>query len=749
MEFLRNEIGEFSFSDSVDSTVLLVGVVGVLLVILFAEKRKNYSLLRRVETLSKDIESLNLELVHLKTKYLSPLNENSDALPPLQTTTSSSVPRNPVDEQQLRRNQQLRQLIQLAALKQEKSKEKETMSVPHVPSDKQSDLHSKTTVESTNDQKEYSKANSDPINTEGSSYDKVRINNDEKESDAYDNLKGNIDIVSVGTSKGKLIESQEDVNKEVLADKDVYREMDESNDILELVNIKCREDSIEIKKAKEEPVNSSIDSHIDNSPQLQLKQQLLQPSVAVKEPSSVQNSQQQKQQQQQQPVKSQQQRIANGKRIAFVERNFIVSSSTEQKVIATKHFFNEYYSNLFHYMEQRAERLSEMRSQSRQGAKKQLEKAHFQEETNRLRKRRCRVRAYHFQIVTKIGKGGFGDVFLCRHNKTGEVYAMKRIKRAFMEAKNKTSHVQVERDVLVDTIQSPWLVHLSFSFQDMEYLYLIMEYVAGGDLRGLLMSNPRFTENQARLYVAEMLIAVTDLHKLGFIHRDLKPENFLITKEGHLKLADFGLSKKGLLDSTVKLSDGKSMKGNAKLRSMVGSPNYMAIDLLQGSSYDFTIDFWSIGVMIFELIIGGLPFDGDNPMEIFDKILDYKSVLAVAYDTFTLEELSKDARNLISSLLCQPSERLGKNGLIDFQKHPFFKDFDWENIRRMTPPFVPKLSSETDCSYFEMPPDVDFTPTEVTDINEYSNLLKNAPPLKNFTYNNFELPAGNAEKVKK
>jgi len=91
-------------------------------------------------------------------------------------------------------------------------------------------------------------------------------------------------------------------------------------------------------------------------------------------------------------------------------------------------------------------------------------------------------------------------------------------------------------------------------------------------------------------------------------------------------------------------------------------------------------------------------------------------------------------------LLCQPSERLGKNGLIDFQKHPFFKDFDWENIRRMTPPFVPKLSSETDCSYFEMPPDVDFTPTEVTDINEYSNLLKNAPPLKNFTYNNFELP---------
>jgi len=227
----------------------------------------------------------------------------------------------------------------------------------------------------------------------------------------------------------------------------------------------------------------------------------------------------------------------------------IVSSETQHKVRNYLSFFEDYYKDFMKYLGQRKQRYEQL--------KENMDKVHSEEEKSRmlekfkqhesgiLRRRRRKIRLEDFEIVDMIGKGGFGKVYLARDSWTNEIVALKKIKKSTIVERNKVESIRTEREVLKGT-ESPWLVKLMCSFQDDRNLYLAMQYAPGGNLKGLL-EHLVLQEKHAKFYIAEMILAVATLHELGFVHRDLKPDNFLFDKEGHIKLADFGLSKGGIV----------------------------------------------------------------------------------------------------------------------------------------------------------------------------------------------------------
>lgn len=263
-----------------------------------------------------------------------------------------------------------------------------------------------------------------------------------------------------------------------------------------------------------------------------------------------------------------------------------------------------------------------------------------------------------------------------------------------------------------------WIVKLYFSFQDEDYLYLIMEYVPGGDLMNLLIKWDTFTEEQTRFYIAETILAIESIHEMDYIHRDIKPDNLLIDEKGHIKLSDFGLCTgletnkfaqlyKNLSGQSTKLReednhtnsrDQKRANWKAKCRvtafSTVGTPDYIAPEVFLKKGYTQECDWWSVGCIMYEMLIGYPPFCSDTPAETYRKIMNWKYTLQFPDDV----EISPEAKHLIVNLLKGPKNRLT---LQDIKNHPFFKGFDWNNVRNMTPPFIPKLKSPTDTSNFD------------------------------------------------
>jgi len=355
-----------------------------------------------------------------------------------------------------------------------------------------------------------------------------------------------------------------------------------------------------------------------------------------------------------------------------------------------------------------------------------------------------------FQLLRKIGQGGFGAVYVCRKLDTREVLALKIVNKSLIWKKNKVTQMKNERDVLASHLTT-WMVQLAYSFQDPHYCYLAMEYCPGGDLRHLLSALGYLEEHEARIYMAEMILAVFALHSLGYIHRDLKPDNFLVDSKGHLKLTDFGLSKDGLhssvatrrftnsLASTSSLPDfhpasndpaATPQHGHTRSRtnggapvatplfegrkedvpadastlafSVVGSPHYMSPEVLSGEhGYGAEVDWWSLGCIFFELVTGSPPFVGESPQAVFDAILDWKHSLAQVVEENSTS-ISPECMDFILRFLCEPKGRYGvKTGLQRIFSHPFFKDFDVEGIFEMEPMFVPQLSDECDTTYFE------------------------------------------------
>nr|CAD1839654.1 unnamed protein product [Ananas comosus var. bracteatus] len=319
-----------------------------------------------------------------------------------------------------------------------------------------------------------------------------------------------------------------------------------------------------------------------------------------------------------------------------------------------------------------------------------------------------------FEIIKPISRGAFGRVFLAKKRTTGDLFAIKVLRKADMIRKNAVESILAERDILI-TVRNPFVVRFFYSFTSRENLYLVMEYLNGGDLYSMLRNLGCLDEDVARIYIAEVVLALEYLHSLRIVHRDLKPDNLLIAHDGHIKLTDFGLSKVGLINSTdlsgpavsgtslygedepqISESEHTDQRERRKKRSAVGTPDYLAPEILLGTGHGESADWWSVGVILFELIVGIPPFNAEHPQTIFDNILNRK----IPWPQVP-EEMSYEAQDLIDKLLTEdPHQRLGAQGASEVKQHVFFKDISWDTIARQKAAFVPSSESILDTSYF-------------------------------------------------
>ena len=386
--------------------------------------------------------------------------------------------------------------------------------------------------------------------------------------------------------------------------------------------------------------------------------------------------------------------------------------------------------------------------------KEELRQNFLHTEAEQMRQARKKMSITEFEPLTIIGRGAFGEVRVCRQISTGDIVAVKKMRKEDMLNKNQLMHVRTEKEIM--TASNPWIVKLKYSFQDELYLYLVMDFLPGGDLMNLLMKKEILTEDEARFYTAEMILAVDSVHKLNCIHRDLKPDNILIDKYGHIQLSDFGLAKiadKTFFPLTVKDSSGPqkivnsptdsittantntninnnansnantntniniskinqnlNLKNNMKklpkknrliAYSTVGTPDYIAPEVFGQTGYGEEADWWSIGVMFFEMVVGFPPFFSENPSDTCKKIVKWKEHFSIPSDA----NLSPEAESFILRMVSPPETRLGIHGVEEIKKHPFFKGIDWNNIRKMKEPFIPELKNDYDTHYFDTFPE--------------------------------------------
>ena len=331
----------------------------------------------------------------------------------------------------------------------------------------------------------------------------------------------------------------------------------------------------------------------------------------------------------------------------------------------------------------------------------------LRKEAQKIRLKRQKINVFDYKPLSVIGKGAFGEVRVCEHIMTKEVVAIKKLRKEEMHRKNQIIHVRNEKEILTKANED-WIVGLKSSFQDEKFLYIVMEYCPGGDLMSQLMKKDVFTEDEGRFYMAELVLAVEAVHKLNCIHRDLKPDNILIDSKGHIKLSDFGLSKvmnrdiycKDIVSLESKnldtISGPRKNKRRAYAHSTVGTPDYIAPEIFKQKGYGPEVDWWSLGVILFEMIIGYPPFYANTPNETCQKILRWEKYLS-----FPKNRVSKEAIDLMASLITDVDKRLGYNGAEEIKRHSFFKKIDWSKVRKMPPPFVPKLDFPYDAKYFD------------------------------------------------
>eukprot|EP01136_Pigoraptor_vietnamica_P018677 Opistho-1_new@65381 len=328
----------------------------------------------------------------------------------------------------------------------------------------------------------------------------------------------------------------------------------------------------------------------------------------------------------------------------------------------------------------------------------------------------ARVGPESFTKIKLLGRGDVGRVYLVSKKDTDELYAMKVLRKADMIERKKIKRVLTEREILA-TARHPFIVTLYYSFQTEDKLYFIMEYCAGGEFFRMLqrLPNKRLTEDQARFYIAEVLLALEYLHVIGFIYRDLKPENILLHASGHIRLADFDLSKQ--VDMTGMPSIIKASPLNALSRgggsrssihidtrtcasgftnSFVGTEEYIAPEVITGKGHSSCVDFWTVGILLYEMLYGSTPFKGADRNETFDRIV--KGGLTLPKEP----AISRQGRDLIKRLLApQQERRLGfQHGASDVMRHAFFKSISFPMLHNTTPPIVPTLVHRLDTGNF-------------------------------------------------
>ncbi|KAI9651234.1 Serine/threonine-protein kinase [Ciborinia camelliae] len=289
-----------------------------------------------------------------------------------------------------------------------------------------------------------------------------------------------------------------------------------------------------------------------------------------------------------------------------------------------------------------------------------------------------------FELLKVVGKGSFGKVMQVKKKDTQRIYALKTIRKAHIISRSEVAHTLAERSVL-SQINNPFIVPLKFTFQSPDKLYFVLAFVNGGELFHHLQKESRFDINRSRFYTAELLCALECLHGFNVIYRDLKPENILLDYSGHIALCDFGLCK---LD----------MKDEDRTNTFCGTPEYLAPELLLGQGYTKTVDWWTLGVLLYEMLTGLPPFYDENTNEM------YRKILSEPLNFPGPDIVPPAAKDLLQKLLDRkPDQRLGANGASEIKAHPFFHSIDWRKLlqRKYEPTFKPNVTDALDTKNFD------------------------------------------------
>ncbi|XP_053660375.1 RAC serine/threonine-protein kinase [Anopheles marshallii] len=328
-----------------------------------------------------------------------------------------------------------------------------------------------------------------------------------------------------------------------------------------------------------------------------------------------------------------------------------------------------------------------------------------------------KVTLENFEFLKVLGKGTFGKVILCREKTTAKLYAIKILKKDVIIQKDEVAHTMAESRVL-KTTNHPFLISLKYSFQTVDRLCFVMQYVNGGELFFHLSRERIFPEDRTRFYAAEIISALGYLHSHGIIYRDLKLENLLLDKDGHIKIADFGLCKEDI-------TYGRTTK------TFCGTPEYLAPEVLEDNDYGHAVDWWGTGVVMYEMICGRLPF--------YNRDHDILFTLILMEEVKFPRNISPNARSLLSGLLVKnPKLRLGggPDDAKEIMAHPFFVSINWSDLvaKRITPPFKPQVTSDTDTRYFDREftgESVELTPS---DNNGPLGAIQEEPHFSEFSY---------------
>lgn len=406
-----------------------------------------------------------------------------------------------------------------------------------------------------------------------------------------------------------------------------------------------------------------------------------------------------------------------------------ISSYTREKAQRTRLALESYYSQLLGQQAERAERYRRLEAQMAEEGLSEPDReakrsAHAAKETEFLRLKRTKLTIEDFDSLKVIGRGAFGEVRLVQKKDTGHIYAMKILRKLDMLEKEQVAHVRAERDILCEA-DCEWVVRMFYSFQDPGNLYLVMEFLPGGDMMTLLMKKDTLSEEATQFYVAEAALAIHSIHRLGFIHRDIKPDNLLLDARGHMKLSDFGLCtglkkahrtefyrdlSQGLPSDFIQKPYDSRRKAETWKRnrrqlaySTVGTPDYIAPEVFLRGGYTNSCDFWSLGVIMYEMLIGYPPFCSETPQETYRKIIGWEQTLIFPPEM----PISPESRALIKRFCCGADHRLGHHsGLDEIRQDPFFRGLDWDHIRERPAPIRIEVKSCDDTSNFDEFPEV-------------------------------------------
>ncbi|RVW43860.1 putative serine/threonine-protein kinase ndrA [Vitis vinifera] len=393
------------------------------------------------------------------------------------------------------------------------------------------------------------------------------------------------------------------------------------------------------------------------------------------------------------------------------EEEVMGSSLTMERVAAAKQFIESHYKAHMKLIQERKQRRSVLERRLASSDVPEEEQINIikdleRKETEYMRLKRHKICVDDFENLTIIGRGAFGEVRLCRERLSGNIYAMKKLKKSEMLSRGQVEHVRAERNLLAE-VDSHFIVKLYYSFQDDEYLYLIMEYLPGGDMMTLLMREETLTETVAKFYVAQSVLAIESIHKHNYIHRAINYERLKESMDVDESCPNYEHVKHWKIPLN-NFSSGRRAGGH----------------------------WWSLGAIMYEMLVGYPPFYSDDPITTCRKIVHWKNHLKFPEEA----RLTPEAKDLISRMLSDVDHRLGTNGAAEIKAHPWFKDVEWDKLYEMEAAFKPEVNGELDTQNFMKFDEVDPPKPTRTGSGMSRKLLLTPKDLSfvGYTYKNFD-----------